>query len=118
MECRRGQATIVSATRSMQRGAPPGMPCRRPPSPSEHTMLTAPDSALSPIPAGAERRDRTTAGPSQQVAQNGTYGSGGSSRATVVTLSMLLSKEATIPTPLRSALATRYASAKSSRSIS
>lgn len=43
---------------------------------------------------------------------------GGSIRSTVVTRSIALPNEATLPTPVLSAQATRYASAMSSRSIS
>ena len=43
--CRRGQATIASASARCNGSAWPRMPSRRPPSLSEHAMLAAPDSA-------------------------------------------------------------------------
>lgn len=47
----RGQATIASASARCNGSAWPGMPSRRPPSPSEHAMLGVPGSAFrAPCP--------------------------------------------------------------------
>ena len=90
-----------------------------------HGQLTAdssrPDSDRHTGPRcstpSARRPSRTDrgAGPCRIPRRRASAGQPGSSRRTVGTRSMARSKETITPTPVRSALATRYASAKSSR---